>query len=201
MKIHEALFSDSRAKILALLLLNPNKQYFLREITRKTGKGLGSVQRELDKLVKARLLRSKRKDNKLYYWANQDNLAYKPLRDLINVTLGPLGQLSKALKPLKDTIEIAFIYGSFATFTANDQSDIDVMLIGTVDYDEAIMRLTQLEDKLGREINPAIFHPDDFKNKFAKGNAYLKNVLKNQKLFIIGGDDDLNQLVQSRLVA
>ena len=201
MKIHEALFSDSRAKILALLLLNPNKQYFLREITRKTGNGLGSVQRELDRLVKARLLRSKRKDNKLYYCANQDNLAYKPLRDLINVTLGPLGQLSKTLKPLADTIEVAFIYGSFATFTANDQSDIDVMLIGTVDYDEAVFQLSKLEDKLGREINPAIFHREEFQDKYSKGNAYLKNVVKNPKLFIIGGDDDLNRLVQCRMVA
>lgn len=199
MNVHEVLFSDSRAKILALILLNPKKRYYLRQITRLIGKGHGAVQRELERLAQANLVTTERQGNRVYYQANQACLVFQPLRDLVSFTVGPAGQIAKALAPVKDSIDVAFIYGSNATYSTTEASDIDVIIIGHLDYDDAMSRMTRLQDVLNCEINPAIFDPKDFQSRCK--DPFIKNVLKNPKLFVVGGEDELRELVQSRLVA
>ena len=69
----EQLFgSRTRVKILNIFLRNPEKTYFVRELSRMTGDFINSIRRELQILQAFGLLVSFHKDGKRYYQANQD---------------------------------------------------------------------------------------------------------------------------------
>lgn len=80
-------------------------------------------------------------------------------------------------------INQAFIYGSFANNKADKFSDIDLMIIGQVDEDKLIRKISPLEQSLGREINYIIFSPRNFKAR--KKDPFVHQVLKDKKIFLI----------------
>ena len=67
-----ALFTDTQRSVLGLLFGNPGRSYFMNEILRAAGKGVGAVHRELSRLVAARLVNSTRRGNQRHFQANAD---------------------------------------------------------------------------------------------------------------------------------
>jgi len=63
MSITAALFSDSQARVFRWLFGQPERSYHLSELLRLTGLGSASLQRELNKLAEAGLVRSERVGN------------------------------------------------------------------------------------------------------------------------------------------
>jgi predicted nucleotidyltransferase len=102
--------------------------------------------------------------------------------------------LADALRPLEDRINVAFVYGSVARSRETEHSDVDLMVVGKVDFDEVVERLGDAERVLNREINPTVYSIREFIKKL-RGN-FLKNVVLEKKLFIIGDKDDLSDLGQ-----
>ena len=77
----EQLFgSKTRVKLLQLFYSNPNRSFFVREITRKIDEQINSVRRELSNLLNIGIIVSENTDNKLYYEVNQKYEFYEPLR-------------------------------------------------------------------------------------------------------------------------
>jgi len=74
---------------------------------------------------------------------------------------------------------------------------VDVMLVGNVDFDVIVEKLRDAEKTLNREINPTVYSIREFSKKL-RGN-FLKTVLAEKKLFIIGDEDDLRDLGQKHL--
>ena len=105
--------------------------------------------------------------------------------------------LAEALSPLQDEINLAFVYGSVARSREREQCDVDVMLVGNVDFDVIVEKLRDAEKTLNREINPTVYSIREFSKKL-RGN-FLKTVLAEKKLFIIGDEDDLRNLGQKHL--
>ena len=68
------------------------------------------------------------------------------------------------------------------------------MVVGRVNFDDVVERLGDAEKILNREINPTVYSIREFGKK-VRGN-FLKNVLADKKLFIIGDEDDLRELGQ-----
>src|SRR6058998_725449 len=76
----EQLFgSKTRAKLLQLFYSNPNRSFYVREITRKIDEQINSVRRELANLLSIGIISSDTTNNRLYYEVNQDYEYYKPL--------------------------------------------------------------------------------------------------------------------------
>ena len=195
MKAEEVLFSETRSRLLALLLLNPTHQYHLREIARQVDTGFSTLQRELDRLKKARIILSMKKQNKHFYRANTLHFVYPSLKELLDRTLGPMGVIHQALKPTEGKIEVAFIFGSIATDTAGIDSDVDLMIVGDVSLEKIICRLRKAEKQLNREINPSIFSADDFRERYLDESPFLLDIVEKPKKFIIGGEHELARLV------
>src|SRR5665213_1335660 len=79
----EQLFgSKTRVKLLQLFYSNPNRSYFVREITRKIDEQINSVRRELSNLLSIGIITSDTNNNKLYYEVNQKFEYYQPLREI-----------------------------------------------------------------------------------------------------------------------
>src|SRR5476651_2114657 len=76
----EQLFgSKTRVKLLHLFYTNPNRSFYVREITRKVDEQINSVRRELANLLSIGIITSEANNNRLYYEVNQDYDLYPPM--------------------------------------------------------------------------------------------------------------------------
>src|SRR5436305_11024119 len=77
----EQLFgSKTRVKLVQLFYGNPNRSFYVREITRKIDEQINSVRRELANLLSIGIISSDTTNNRLYYEVNQSYGYYEPLR-------------------------------------------------------------------------------------------------------------------------
>lgn len=93
-------------------------------------------------------------------------------------------------------IELAFVFGSIADNTSKAHSDIDLMVVGTIGMRQLSKRLSGLEAKLGREVNPHVLTPEEFARRAGEPDHFITAMLKGPQLFVIGGEDELRRLGQ-----
>jgi predicted nucleotidyltransferase len=192
--LSETLFGQTRAAVLSVLYSHVGKTFYLRQLARLTEIAVGPVQREMRQLVAAGLVTRKTVGTQTLYTANQKSPVFREIKNLINKTVGMHDALSDALDPLRERINLAFVYGSVARSRETEHSDVDLMIIGKVDFDEVVESVAGAEKTLNREINPTVYSIREFGKK-VRGN-FLKTVLADKKLFIIGDEDDLRELGQ-----
>jgi predicted nucleotidyltransferase len=153
-----------------------------------------SLQRELGALVESGILRSRRDGNRLYFRAEMDSPIFVPLRELITQTLGIVEALRESLAPLQEKIHWAFIYGSVARGEEHTLSDVDLLVIGSIGLAGLSPILRKLEHKFNREVNATCYSIEVFQKKIQSQNHFLTNVLKKEKIYLIGDKDELEQL-------
>ena len=195
----DLLFGRTRGAVLALLYGRADQSFYTREIAREVGASVGAIQRELENLSKVGLILRKSVGNQVFYQANRDMPIFPEMRGLINKTIGIFDILRSALRPLSKEIVAAFVYGSVARKQETAQSDVDLMVVGKVTLDEVLSRLSTVEKGIGRSINPTVYSVAEFKSKFASGNHFLTSVLKGQKVFLLGDEDELRKMGGIRL--
>ena len=189
--LSSVLFSDYRSRVLGLLLLHPERSYYLREIALLTSTIPGTLKRELDKLNEVGLLTVKKVGNQNHYQANRECPIYEDLANILRKTSGLVDVLIGGLLPLSKNIQNAFVFGSVASGNVNAKSDIDLMLIGDLTYAEVVSQMHPLQEQLGREINPKIFAVKEWQKLMQDNGAFIHDVLSKTKLFIIGNEQQL----------
>jgi len=189
--LSSVLFTEYRSRVLGLLLLHPERSYYLREIARLTATVPGTLKREMDKLLEVDLLTVKKVGNQNHYQANRGCPIYEDLSNVLRKTSGLSDVLITALLPLSEKIQSAFVFGSVASGKVNAKSDIDLMLIGEVTYAEVVLLLHPLQEQLGREINPKIYADKEWSKLVKDNGAFVHDVLSKPKLFIIGNEQQL----------
>ena len=185
----ERLFtSKTRVKLMTLFLMSADRELHVREIARLIDENINATRRELANLEDIGLLQSKKRGNLKQYRVNTSMPLYKELTAIVLKTEGVAKILKDHLSDL-GSINLAFIYGSFAQFTAHRESDIDVFIVGSLDEKVLISCLHRLEKQLSREINYILFTPEEYKERVQKHDPFVSNVLREPKVVIIG---DLN---------
>ena len=182
--------SKLREELLALYFTNPNKKYYLRELERILNFSVGNIRRELVKLERTGVFLSENKGNLVYYYLNKSYPLFEELKSIIFKTSGAPKMLQNILEKFNG-ISQAFIYGSFAKGDEREGSDIDLLIIGEVNEDKLIEEIGELERKLQRETNYAIYEKEDFKKKKEEGNPFVLDILKEKKIFLIGDENGL----------
>ncbi|UCD38917.1 MAG: nucleotidyltransferase domain-containing protein, partial [Fidelibacterota bacterium] len=119
---------------------------------------------------------------------------FPDLHGLIIKTCGLAQQLEAALASVEKSIQVAFIYGSMARGDETGGSDIDLLIIGDLKLRDVVGTLSQLQQTLGREINPTVYPPDEYRTKLRKGQHFLTALQKEPKIFLIGDEDELRRL-------
>lgn len=194
-RLGHALFTTTQRNVLGLLYANPDKSFYTKEILRKTGMGVATIKRELDRMVAAGILTLTRIGNQHHYQANPECPIFRELLSIVNKTFGIADIIRDALEPVQDFISYAFIYGSIAKGTEKTKSDIDLMLVGNkLNYGDVMDLLIGVDEKLGRCVNPTIYSVRDFRNKLEEKSSFLTRVMKQEKIPIIGGRDAIGQL-------
>lgn len=188
----EVLFTKTQRRVLGLLYGNPERSYYANEIVRFAGAGTGAVQRELERLESVRLVTVSKIGNQKHYQANREAPIFDELRGIVLKTFGVADHLRSALAPLTKRIRAAFIYGSVAKGTDRADSDIDVMIVSDdLSYPEVIQALTKAEQEIQRPINPSVYATNEWRRKLAEDGGFVRRVIGQPRIFLIGSDDDL----------
>ena len=191
--LEKILSSRVRAEIFRLLFgLDPAAQLHMREMARKTGLAIGTIQHELRQLSQLDLVQARRDGNRLYYSANRAHALYSDIRNLVLKTAGLVDLLAAALPPKE--ISCAFVFGSFAIEREKGESDVDLVVIGQLRLRRITALLAEPAKNLGREINPYVLTKEEFTKRKRNKDHFLSRVLAAPKIFIIGNENELKAM-------
>lgn len=190
-----ALISPTRQGVLTSLFLRPEKEWYLSELAASLGTGPSSLQREVDALVRVGILKKRVDGRRSYVKANEDSPVFPELRGLIEKTSGIVPMLREAVKRIKG-LKAAFIYGSLARGEEGAESDVDLMLLGNVSTMELSPKLRAIEVAVGRQINPTVYSLHEFAKKVTEKNHFLRTVLKNKKIMLVGTENELESIAR-----
>jgi len=194
----EQLFgSKTRVKLLQLFMRNPNRAFYVREITRKIDEQINSVRRELANLLTIGIISSQESDNKLYYEVNQKYDHYQALRSIFTNKKA----LSKSSAKLPDTgvsgklrelgsVELAVLSGRF---TRDPRAGVDMVIVGDVNRTKLSKLVRELEEEEGHEIDYAVLTPDDYDYRMGVKDRFLSNVMSAKKTVVVDAKDRIKQ--------
>ena len=166
-----------------------DKELHVREIERRAGLSIATVRQELQKLLKLELVSARRDGNRLYYRGNKEHPLFSDIQNMVLKTSGIVEPLKEVLD--KESVNIAFIFGSLANNRERAASDLDLMVIGTVGLRTLSGWLSGISEKIGREINPHVMSLKEYRKRKRSGEHFLNRVMESSKIFIKGSENDL----------
>lgn len=185
--------SKTRVKLLNLFYGNPNRSFYVREITRKIDEQINSVRRELANLLSIGIITSDNSNNRLYYEVNQKYEFFEPLAMVFGGKPSIETKQTNKKTPLVQqqenpelsslgNIEIALLTGQF---TRDDRSGTDMLLVGDINQTRLSKYITDLESKEGKEIRYTTMSTSDFDYRLQVNDRFLSNVIASKKQIII----------------
>ncbi|MBQ3321103.1 transcriptional regulator [Candidatus Saccharibacteria bacterium] len=177
----EKLFgSKTRAKLLKLFFGNPEKSFYVREMTRVIDEQINSVRRELLNLESIGVIKNETFDNKVYYSANNKHPFCRPLSDIFSKKIDTTREKDikettweEYCRPVKN-----YLKGLVVTNRLPGQDGIDLLIIGN-DRTKKLTRWAEvIEKKQGKPINYVIMTPDDFTYRKSVRDRFILEVLE-----------------------
>lgn len=191
----EQLFgSKTRVKLLQLFYGNPNRSFYVREITRKIDEQINSVRRELANLLNIGIISSETTHNRLYYEVNQKYEYYQALSEIFSgKTISAAADTDDeasgdGLKKLGN-VDLAIMTGQF---TRDERSGVDLLLVGDINQTQASKYVAELEKKEGKEIRYVIMPATEFSYRYKLNDRFLITVLESKKQVLV----DKNELLK-----
>lgn len=173
--------SKTRVKLLQLFYSNPNRSFYVREITRKIDEQINSVRRELANLLSIGIISSETNNNRLYYEVDQDYGYYQPLEAIFgsgtSTTAAPAAEgETNAMKGMGN-LDLVVLTGQL---TRDERSGIDVLLVGDLNATQVAKYISELEGKEGKELRYAVMDHDEFKYRQEVNDRFLTLVLSSK---------------------
>ncbi len=182
--------SKTRVRLLKLFLLNPDADFYQRQIANKVCVPIRAVQRELENLLGVGIVASRVSGNRIYYSLNKRCPIREELKKIFFKTTG-IVEILKAEFKKANNIDAAFIYGSFAKNEESLDSDIDLFVIGDISSRKLSSILSKEKKILAREINFVVYSKIDFLKKISEKNHFILSLFKEKKIPLLG---DVNEL-------
>ena len=184
MSIANILLTQRQQRILAPLLLNPERRLRVSELLALSGKGHGATQKHIQNFFDAGLLLEHRQGNQRYLQINQKFPIYEELRSICIKSFGLRETLAQALEPLRSQITEAFVFGSVASQTDRADSDIDLMVIGAASLLDLMEVIADLETKLKRQIHTNLYEESDWQQLITH-DPLIKKIIESPTLTVI----------------
>lgn len=124
---------SNELEVIALFRSNYKARFYLREISKLSKLPLKTCQNALANLEKAKILKGKIEGKNKYFSLNLENIKTKLYLQQAEIYQTDLfiekyPQIKMFLKSLKTTVPI-IVFGSFARFAADKNSDLDLLVI------------------------------------------------------------------------
>lgn len=202
----EQLFgSKTRVKLLQLFYSNPNRSFYVREITRKIDEQINSVRRELSNLLSIGIIVSENTENKLFYEVNQKYEFYEPLQEIFGggvkkrrkTTTSATGVVTKQddLTEVDDEykalgkVELVVYTGQF---TRDERAGIDLLIVGNINTNALDKFIAELEKKEGKELRYTVMSLTDFKYRSQIKDRFVAGVLEAKKQVVVDTENLLS---------
>lgn len=196
----EQLFgSKTRVKLLQLFYTNPNRSYYVREITRKIDEQINSVRRELANLLSIGIISSDNNNNRLYYEVNQNYEHYKELAaifgvqgavqsddlqsEVTNEGAETSQESSEAANVKKlGNVELAILTGQF---TRDETPGVDIVIIGDVNKAKTAKYISELEKTEAKELRFVMMPLKEFEYRRQVNDRFITTLLHSKIQTII----------------
>jgi len=210
----EQLFgSKTRVKLLQLFCQNPNRSFYVREITRKIDEQINSVRRELANLLSIGIITSDNNNNRLYYEVNQSFEHFKALESIFGNKKGfkqtpkkarvkktedaveaPSEEVAEALEVtdpfLAELIKTGNVRMALYTgqFTRDDSIEVDLVIVGDLNHSAVDNLVADLEKSEKKSIRYSIFDSTEFSYRRQVNDRFVSNLLTSKKVILIDKD-------------
>ncbi len=198
----EQLFgSKTRVKLLQLFYGNPNRSFYVREITRKIDEQINSVRRELANLLNIGIISSETTNNRLYYEVNQKYEYYKALSEIFSGKATPTATVTTEDDASDDdfkklgNVELVIMTGQF---TRDERSGADMLIVGDINQTQATKYIAELEKKEGKEIRYVVMPVSEFTYRHQLNDRFLISVLESKKQIVVDKSGLLNKKSKSQ---
>lgn len=183
MQLLDALFSPPEQRLLATVLTHPEKDFGTLELLNLMGSSRSAGSTVLKRWVESGLLKERRIGNQRRLAANPDFLLYPELRNIALKTVGLAQPLARALAPLADKLQDAFVFGSVAAGTDTSDSDIDLVVVGDLDLLTVSPLLDFVEQELGRPIHVNVYSMEEWS---LSGDPVLQSIKTGPRIDLTG---------------
>lgn len=178
--------SQTRVKLLNLFLRNPDRSYYVRELTRKLKERINSIRRELENLTEIGLLKDEWIEKKRYYRVNQDFFLYQELRALVfKANSTPPERLAEMLSQVGQ-VGYALLSGIFT----QSNSKIDLLIAGSINREKLNEVVKKLEREQAREINFTVMTENEFRYRRELDDRFLKEIFDSPHVVVLDRDKE-----------
>ena len=178
----EKLFgSKTRTKLLSLFFGNPERSYYVREMTRVIDEQINSVRRELLNLESIGIIKNETYDNKIYYSANNKHpyaralvMLFSSRTDVaVETAVVKPNAWEEYVRPVKNYLTCLIV-----TNRLPGQEGVDLLIVG----DDRTKKLTHwaevVEKREGKPLNYVIMSRDDFQYRLNVKDRFVSEVLE-----------------------
>ncbi len=178
-----------------LFYSNPNRSFYVREITRKIDEQINSVRRELSNLLSIGIISSDTTNNRLYYEVHQDYEFYKPLSLIFSSEVAAestdevtVVATTKTVDPeLTELLSLGNVELVLYTgqFTRDESSGIDMLIVGDINQTKLQKFMSSLEQKEKKEIRYVAISSSEFNYRRQVKDRFITNVLAAKKQVLV----------------
>jgi len=190
--LKDLMISKTRVKLIELFFQNPDELRYVREITRLIKEEINAVRRELDKMLGYGLLKSEQRGNRMYYNLNTRYPFYSELQQMVAKTTGLGLKITKNRRKL-GTVEYAMLSGKFVEGKKPKQGEVDLLVVGDIVLPELQALITVEQEKIGREINYAVFNSEEFTFRKNRRDPFIMDILNAARVMIIGSSAEFSE--------
>ncbi|MDY6837378.1 MAG: nucleotidyltransferase domain-containing protein [Thermodesulfobacteriota bacterium] len=182
--------SKTRLELLKLLALNPGNTFHVNELSRRTGFSLRGVAKELENLLSGGILSREVTGNQHRYQLDPDCPIHNEIKGLVLKTVGLCDLVKRVLGPVEKDIELALIFGSFASGDYDNTSDVDLFVVSDLSGVKLSELLGPVQNEIGRAINVSQFRRSEYRRRKTQKDHFLTRVLEGPTITVFGHLDD-----------
>lgn len=169
-------FTKKTGLVLLKFLDNPEREFYLREISKALTISPSTAKNALDTLGKGNIITKVQRANASFYRLNIDSKEAIELKKARNMELilrsGAIEQLEKQ----NQTIISMILFGSFAKGTNTAKSDIDILIISNKKTDYSLIEIE------GFEVNIIQFTPSEWRKKAEQDRPFYMEMITTGKV-------------------
>ena len=166
--------SKVRVKLLTTFLLNPDTEFYIRELTRKLDEQINSVRRELDNLKKLGLLSSRMRNRRKFYVINKSFVLFHELKNIITKAEFTHEDLVSEITKLGH-IDLLLLSGIFIN---KENAECDILIVGAVNKDKLSALLEKKTEKL---VKFTTLDKDEFIYRIKYNDRFVTSLINDKE--------------------
>jgi len=179
----EQLFgSRTRVKLLRLFLVHSDREWYVRQLTRTISQQINSVRRELNHLERLGLVSAQLRQQKKYYHVNTHFSLYQELKALM--IKSRLTQEKTFIHQIAALGRIQYLT-LMGYFVDDNQSMIDLFIIGTVAKKPLESLLEEFRRQFGKELRYTLMSPSEYSYRRDVTDKFLYTILNSPQVVVI----------------